>query len=122
MSAKVTPRQLAESYWKAEESRDIARILAHYHADAVFCPPGQRLVGHDQIRTFYEDSAAGYPGLEVEIVREISSGDTAAFEWSAVLVDHQGVRHPLHGANMVWLENGKYREVHAFFDPHELDT
>lgn len=122
MDTNATPRQVADSYFKAEESRDIERILAHYHPNAVFCPNGERLVGHSEIRTFYVNQRAAYPGLEVHVVREISAGSAAAFEWTAVLIDHDGRRHPLKGANMVWIEDGKYREVNAFFNAGDLAT
>ena len=47
-----TPRQIAESYWKAECERDTAKVLSHYNEDATFCPPGQCLNGHAEIATF----------------------------------------------------------------------
>ena len=33
-----TPREVAESYWRAEESRNVERVLAHFHPDATFHP------------------------------------------------------------------------------------
>lgn len=118
----MSVRERAESYWRAEQRRDIEEVLAHYHEDAVFCPPGERLEGHDQIRTFYESSAADYPTLEVTITHEIAAGDDeASLEWEAVLVDHDGGRHPLKGVNNIKLEDGKFREVRAYFDPATLE-
>jgi ketosteroid isomerase-like protein len=116
-----TPRAVAESYWAAESRRDLGAILDHYHEDAVFRPPGQTLRGHDEIRTFYEDSAASYPGLEVRITHEIRDGMEASLEWEAVLTDHDGARHPLRGVNNVLVEDGRFREVRAYFDPATLD-
>ncbi len=112
-----TPREVAESYWKAECEHDVEKVLAHYHHDAVMQPPGQVLRGHDEIRTFYESSFAQYSGLEVKIVHEVSADNEAALEWEAVLIDHQGVRHPLNGVNVIRVEEGKYRYVRAYFDP-----
>ena len=70
-----TPREIAESYWKAECARDTAAVLSHYHQDAVFCPPGQELKGHEQIATFYDASGESFPGLKVEILHEVRNGD-----------------------------------------------
>lgn len=111
-----SPREVAESYWRAECRRDIEAVLSHFHEDAEFRPAGQVLRGHHEIRTFYEDSCARFPGLENTIVHGIESGDEGAFEWEAVLIDHRGGRLPLAGVNVVRVEDGKFRSVHAYFD------
>lgn len=111
-----SPREVAESYWDVECQRDLDAILAHYHEDAVMQPPGQVLRGHNEIRTFYEDSISRFPILEVEIVHEVRNGDEAALEWSAAVTDHQGNRYPFTGVNIIKVEDGKFRSVHAYFD------
>lgn len=114
----TTPRQVAESYWAAECRRDLDAVLDHYHADAVVYPPsGPELRGHEEIATFYADEIRDYPGLEVEIVHEVSNGDDAALEWEAVLTDHDGGRHPFRGVNVVRTRDGKFASVRAYFDP-----
>jgi limonene-1,2-epoxide hydrolase len=113
----LTPRQVAESYWRAEESRDVERILEHYHPDATFHPMTGPLVGHAEIRTFYDGSGDTYPGLEVRIVHEISSGDEAALEWEAELIDRESTRFPICGSNFVRVRDGKFTHVRAYFDP-----
>jgi hypothetical protein len=111
-----SPREVAESYWRAECARDLAAIMAHFHPDAEFRPAGAVLRGHDEIRTFYEDSIARFPGLECRIVHEVRNGDEASLEWEAVLVDLAGVRNPLVGVNIVRVEDGRFRSVRAYFD------
>jgi limonene-1,2-epoxide hydrolase len=111
-----TPREVAESYWRAECTRELAAIMAHFHPDATFQPAGQLLTGHEEIRGFYEDSIARFPGLECQIVREVSSGNEASLEWNAVLIDHAGVRHPLVGVNVIEVRDGKFASVRAYFD------
>jgi len=111
---------VAESYWRAECARDIERVGQHYHANAIFSPPGERLVGWSNIRKWYEKSFEQFPGLEVEIAHEIARGNEAALEWKAVLIDAGGTRHPLVGINVVRIEDGKYREVRAYFDSSAL--
>lgn len=112
-----TPREVAESYWRAEESHDVERVLDHFHPDATFHPPAGPLIGHDAIRTFYDGMGDNYPGLEVEIVREIVSGDEGAFEWEAILIDREGWRIPICGVNLVKVRDGKFTHVRAYFDP-----
>lgn len=112
----ATPREIAESYWRAECERDISAILSHYHPDARFQAPGWDLHGHNEIRKYYEASAEGYPGLEVEVGSDVTDGDNAAIEWKAVLIDHDGARHPLDGINMITVKDGQFSDVHAYFD------
>lgn len=112
-----TPRQVAESYWRAECAHDIPAILSHYHKDAVFVPPGKRLVGHDEIKTFYEESFRRFKGLDVTIVHDLSSGERAAIEWKAVLTDALGKSYDLFGINVIKVRDGKFEEVRSYFDP-----
>jgi limonene-1,2-epoxide hydrolase len=113
---EASPREVAESYWRAECRRDLAAIMAHYHPDAEFQPAGNLLRGHAEIQTFYEDSIARFPGLECRILREVSNGNEASLEWDAVLIDRDGVRHPLVGVNVVRVSGGKFESVRAYFD------
>jgi limonene-1,2-epoxide hydrolase len=112
-----TPRSVAEAYWRAEESQDVDRILSHFHPDATFHPPAGPLVGHDEIRTFYEGMGQNYPRLYVRIVREVSSDDQAALEWEAELVDLDGNLTQICGVNVVKVRDGKFTHVRAYFDP-----
>lgn len=113
-----TPREVAESYWAAECRRDLEATLDHYHDDAVVHPPsGPPFVGRAGIAEFYRDEMRDYPGLEVKIVHEVRDGDEAALEWEAVLVDHDGVRHPFRGVNIVRVRDGRFERVRAYFDP-----
>lgn len=116
-----TPREVAESYWAAECRRDLAAVLEHYQPDAVVYPPsGPPFHGRDEIARFYVDEIRDYPGLEVEIVHEVSDGPEAALEWEAVLIDHEGRRHPFRGVNVVRVRDGKFEAVRAYFDPASI--
>jgi len=117
-----TPREIAESYWRAECTRDLDAVLGHYHPDAVVYPPsGPAMQGREQIASFYVDEMRDYPGLEVDIVHEVGSGDEAALEWKAVLTDHDGVRHPFRGVNVVRVRDGMFLSVRAYFDPAAIE-
>ena len=93
-------RSIAEAYWKAECERDTEKVLAFYHEDATFCPPGQKLVGHSQIRTFYDASGLDFPGLEVEITNDFFVGDQSALEWKAVLTSVAGEKFAMANLNL----------------------
>lgn len=113
----VNPRDVAESYWRAECARDVEAVLEHYANDATFTAPGWNARGHDEIRKYYEESGELFPGLEVTVRDDITAGNRAAVEWDAVLIDRSGGRHPLSGVNLITVENGKFRTVRAYFDP-----
>jgi len=113
----ATPRQLSESYWAAECRRDIDAVLQHYHEDAVYEDGSGRYEGHAAIRSFYEASAAAYPGLEVTIVRDITSGEVGALEFHAVLIDPSGARNVVRGVNLVVVRDGRFVSVRSYEDP-----
>lgn len=117
MTATSTPRAIAESYWQAECAHDLTAVLDHYHANATFCPPSKRLVGHEQIRTFYEEAFRRFGGLEVEILSEITDGNRSCLEWRAILIEAAGKRHELLGVNVIQVRGGKYEQVNTYFDP-----
>lgn len=118
----ASPREVAESYWRAEESRSVDAVLSHFHDDAVFHPVTGPLRGHQEIRTFYDGMGDTFPGLEVAITHEISSGNEAALEWEAVLTDHEGRRFQIRGVNIVRIRDGKFEHVTAYFDPTQFPT
>ena len=114
------PRAVAEAYWSDECARDVDAVMSHYHSDAEFVGPGGRRVGHAEIRSYYEASAAAYPGLWVEIDTELVIGDRGALEWRAELTDHDGRRYPASGVNIVEVRDGKFASVHSYFDTRSI--
>lgn len=121
LSENATPREVSESYWRAEAERNVDKVGLHYHADAIFMPPGERLVGWENIRKWYESTYRQFQSVRVDIVHEISHGPEASLEWKATLKDAAGkVITPI-GVNIVRVEGGKFREVRAYFDSSILD-
>lgn len=115
MDNKLT--KLAREYWTAEESRDINAILSYFSKDARWIgPDGVVLVGHDQIRTFYENSAAAYPGLEVEVLRSYGDEHEGSVEWSAKLIATDGRVLNLSGVNIMKRQDDKFTELTAYFN------
>lgn len=109
--------EIARSYWKAEETRDVAAILAHFAVDAEWVGPGGiRLSGHDEIRRFYEGTGHDFPGLQVEITAVVGDERSAALEWSAVLVDRAGTSHPCNGVNVMAGDGERITSLHAYYD------
>lgn len=110
------PHAVAEAYWRDESARDVDAVMGHYHPDAEFVGPGGRRIGHAEIRMYYEASVAAYPGLRVEIDRELALGNRAALEWRAELTDHEGRKYPASGVNVIEVRDGKFVSVHSYFD------
>lgn len=120
VSKDATPREVAESYWRAEAERDVEKVGLHYHADAVWMPPGERLVGWGEIRKWYEATYRRFHRVKVEIVHEIRQGNEASLEWKATLTDDTGALLTPVGVNIVRVEGGKFREMRAYFNPSIL--
>ena len=111
-------REVAESYWAAECSRDIDAVMAHYHPDALYQDGAGLLRGHAQIRTFYEGSVADFPDLDVRIVREyVLTPESSALEVRAVLTDPAGRRFGIEGLIAVIVRDGKFVSVRCYEDP-----
>ncbi|HEX3983324.1 MAG TPA: nuclear transport factor 2 family protein [Acidisoma sp.] len=119
----MTPREVAENYWRIECTRDVPAILTCYAPDAELVVPGLgRLVGHDQIWQFYQASVDRFPSLQVDIVGAIELGDVGAFEWRSVFMDHKGARFRSKGANIIRVSGNRFQSVHVYYDPTELDA
>jgi ketosteroid isomerase-like protein len=115
------PGLVVRSYWDAEQRRDIDAVLGHYHQDAVLVVPDLgRLVGHDQIKTFYAASIGRFPKLTVTIESELAEGQRGAFEWSSVFTDHAGRKWNSSGVNIIRVSDGKFASVHVYYDPAPL--
>jgi hypothetical protein len=118
----MTPREVAEIYWRIECRREVSAILTCYAPDADLVVPGLgRLVGHDEIRLFYQASVDRFPSLQVDIVGAIELGDVGAFEWQSVFKDHKGARFWSKGANIIRVNGRRFQSVHVYYDPTELD-
>ncbi len=110
-------RSLAESYWAAEEHRDLDAIMSHYHPDATYQDAGGRREGLDQIQAFYASSIADYPSLQVDIVREFPDGDGSAMEFTATLWDADGHAFVIRGVNVFQVVDGRFSSVRSYEDP-----
>ena len=110
------PREIAESYWRAECARDTEAVLDHYWPEAEFRSPNARYLGLDQIRTYYEDSARQFPELSVSIVRDVVIGNVGAIEWTATLRDRGGRSYNVDGVNVVEVRDGRFVWAHSYFD------
>lgn len=108
---------LARAYWNSEESRDLDRILAHFHPDASWLGPGRAHHGLAEFQTFYSESIAAYPGLTVTIVESLGDLDRCAIRWYAELTDHAGSRSVLAGVNFMTFIGTRIASLATFFDP-----
>lgn len=114
-------RSIAERYWEAEETRNMASILAYYHQDAeLVVPETGRLCGHHEIKTFYEASIRRFPILKVEILTGFEDTEQGAFEWRAAFADHEGRTVILTGVNIIATWKDKFKFVHVYYDPETL--
>jgi uncharacterized protein (TIGR02246 family) len=117
--AAVTPtetRRVTESYFDAENRRDLEGILEHFAEDVRFyAPDGKLLHGRAAIREFYAANAAGMPALRVELVSEVAQGSRAAVQWLAHGTATDGATVLMRGSNVVTVADGKFVEFHAYW-------
>ncbi len=112
---------IAREYWHAEESRDLARIMDFFAADAQWHGPGLRLRGHDEIRAFYAESARQFPYLAVTVERVLTATeDETAVEWSATFRNQAGAERHLSGVNIMSIHDGKIIKLTTYNDPSTL--
>ncbi len=115
-----TIRELAESYWAAEERRDIDAIVAHYHADASYQDGGGARHGIAAIRAFYQGSAADYPVIRVAILDDHPVEGGSAVEFRAVLTDPEGRDWIIEGVNLFRVRDGRFTSVRSYEDAPRL--
>ncbi|PSR19932.1 MAG: hypothetical protein C7B45_17475 [Sulfobacillus acidophilus] len=119
---KAGIQDIAEQYWRAEETRDVAAILDYYHADGeLIVPEMGKLRGHSEIKLFYEASINRFPSLQVEILSGFEVGERGAFEWRARFLDHEGRQWNLQGVNVVTVRDNRFEKVHVYYDSALLD-
>jgi uncharacterized protein (TIGR02246 family) len=111
---------IARRYWKAEESRDVARIVEFFTEDVEWTAPGLAGRGRAEVGRFYAESAQLYPGLEVTIGRVLGGDDEAAIEWHAVFTDHAGNKATASGVNIMRLEGDRFASVTVYMDPAQI--
>lgn len=117
-----TIADIARRYWEAEASRDLDAIMSFFTPDAMWRGPGVDLRGHEAIRSYYADSAAAFPGLEVQVGRVNGDDDEAAVEWTAAFTNERGERFEAGGVNIMRREGDKIASLHAFWDPSVLGS
>lgn len=117
----ATAEQIARSYIRAEEARDLDAVMRHYSGDAVFRAPGVALEGAE-IARYYREAFERFPSLKGEVLRTFGEGRVAAIEWQALLTDAAGVVHEVHGVNIVEVDGERMTSVRSYFDPAELET
>ncbi|MHB8293232.1 MAG: nuclear transport factor 2 family protein [Acidimicrobiales bacterium] len=116
------PRAVVEAYWQAECKRDVQAVLGYYRSDAQLVVPGMGLlVGHEDIRRFYQASVDRFPILRVEITDAVEDGTLGAFEWSSVFLDEKEEEYRLTGVNVVHVEGKRFASVHVYYDPVSLE-
>jgi len=84
--------------------------------NAVYVEHGTPFEGQPAIRSAYEASAAAFPGLAVDIVNELTSGERSAIEFEAVLTDRAGQRVRVRAVNLVEVRDGKFVFVRTYED------
>jgi uncharacterized protein (TIGR02246 family) len=114
--AARSPRQITESYFRAENRRDLPAILDHFAADVRFVTPdGATLAGREAVRTFYAANLEALPSLQVDLVTDLTVADQAALEWRAQGRNPTGDVVHMHGTNLVTVADGRFTRFQAYW-------
>jgi steroid delta-isomerase-like uncharacterized protein len=78
-----TARSVIDNYIEAWNSHDIDAILGFFDEDCQYEDEALRkvMVGHDQLRQFFETMYRGFPNCGFEVVSVFQAIDCIAWEW-----------------------------------------
>jgi steroid delta-isomerase-like uncharacterized protein len=78
-----TARKVIDIYIEAWNSRDIDAILSFFDEDCRYEDEALRkvMVGHDQLRQFFETMYGAFSNLSFEVVSVFQATDCIAWEW-----------------------------------------
>lgn len=116
--AAVTAKVIA--YWKDECTRDLAKLLTHFTADAEVVTPDGSYRGHDAVAALYQKSFDAYPGLTVEVTAAYAGREAQCVQYRAVLFDHEENGWLVEGVNVMRLEDGRISYLRSFEDAPRL--
>lgn len=112
----MTPDALLRRYFTVEMTRDIDAILDLYTHDATFRTPERTRAGREEIRPFYEDAAARFPDLDVQVLTSFAKGEWAVVEWDARMRGPEAGEFALAGVNVARFEDERLAEVRSYYD------
>jgi putative intracellular protease/amidase/ketosteroid isomerase-like protein len=116
LSGRTSPRDVTESYFDAENRRDLEGVLAHFAHDVTFIgPDGRRIESAAALRRFYAENMAALPQLHVELVDEVRDGDRAAVEWVARGRNGAGQAVSMRGTNVISVRDGQFGYLNAYW-------
>jgi uncharacterized protein (TIGR02246 family) len=117
----ASAEEIARSYWRAEESRDLDRVLNHFADNAVMEMPGAAHLSGDQIRDFYVKLFDDFPKLHLVVGRVIGDGNSASLEYVANITNSGGESIAVRGVNIVDVDGKRMTRVVGYFDRRDFD-
>lgn len=116
-------RATIDSYTKFSTAGDVDGLVALFTEDAVQEDPvGQPPnVGHDAIRTFFQNAQSVGP-MELSLAREpiVIGNEAMVFLTVVSHVGDQDVHVPFIADLMTFADDGRIQSVRAFFDPSTI--
>jgi steroid delta-isomerase len=114
-------RDLVDRYCTAVTAGDLDAVIAMYAPDAVQRDPSSAPpnVGHDAIRTFYENARAAADSLRFEAGAVHTSGNHVAFDFT-VTVSLGGGEMVITGIEVFTVEEDHITDVVAYWDDADV--
>jgi ketosteroid isomerase-like protein len=115
-----SPSDVIRAYWRAEEARDVDRVLEFFAPGAEFVDRLGRVVGAEELRAFYVASADAFPGAAVEEERILVDGSFAVAQYVAHLTAADGDEKRARVALIVEFDGTRFRRLESYFDGSTL--
>lgn len=113
--------EVVKSYWKAEGSKKLQQILAHFTEDANFSSPTMVLKGREEIKIFYEGMVNGFKQIHVVPTHWIESSDEIAVEYDCSLIRNSGEERFAKGFNLFRInQDGKIFQLRCYYNPSDF--
>lgn len=117
-SSKST-RSIIERFNEAFNSHDVDTIMALMTDDCVFkntspAPDGDRLVGQESVRAFWERMFRGTPSAHFEAEDVFAADDRGTVRWRYTYTGEDGEPRHIRGVDVFRVQNGKVAEKFAY--------
>lgn len=108
-------RLIVDRFNEALNRHDVDAVMALMTPASVFentspPPDGERLVGHDAVRGFWEQMFRSTPTAQVEAEDIVAAGDRCVVRWQYTWTDPNGTARHIRGIDVMRVRDGKVAE------------
>ncbi|MDQ3655542.1 MAG: nuclear transport factor 2 family protein [Chloroflexota bacterium] len=115
----ITTETIVSRFNDAFNRHDVDAIMARMTDDCVFentspAPDGQRYVGQDEVRGFWEGLFASTPDVHFDTEDLFAAGDRCTVRWRYTFTTSEGTPGHIRGVDVFRIRDGKVAEKLAY--------